>query len=151
MSMKNISVLLWSLVVVAAAAQQARAEDSRESPLSNRLAKASSPSSSKGKTNDIAVVGAAAQPARAGDSMESQLSERMAKANWISLSEWNPNEIVTRYFAYGGIAVAAFKADDPLQLFSPFAQSKYGSGLDNALRDLKTGRPYGWKLFEIRF
>jgi hypothetical protein len=149
--MKRISVLLCSLMVVGAAAQQARTGDSRASQLSNRLAKASSPSSSKGKTNDIAVVGAAAQPARAGDLLESQLSDRLAKARLLSLSELNPNEIVTRYFAYGGIAVAAFKADNPLQLVSPFATENYGSGLDNVLRDLKTGRPYGWKLFEIRF
>jgi hypothetical protein len=151
MSMKKLSVLLFSLVVIGAAAQQACAEDSRESQSSNRLAKASSPSSSVGKTNDIAVVGAAAQPTRAGDLLESQLSDRLAKANLLSLSEWNPNEIVTRNFAYSGIAVAAFKTDNLLQLVSPFAPEKYGSGENNVLRDLKTGRTSGWKLFQIQF
>jgi hypothetical protein len=99
----------------------------------------------------LMVVGAAAQQARAGDLLESQSSDRLAKARLLSLSELNLNEIVTRYFAFGGIAVAAFKTDNPLQLVSPFATEKYGSGLDNVLSDLKTGRPYGWKLFEIRF
>jgi hypothetical protein len=149
--MKKMSILLCSLVVVGAAAQQARTEDSRESQLSNRLAKASSLSLSQGKTNDTAVVGAAAQQARAEDLLKSQLSDRLAKASSLSLSEGNPNEIVKGNFAYSGIAVAAIKTDNLLQLVSPFAPAKYGSGMDNVLRDLKTGRPSGWKLFQIRF
>ena len=36
-------------------------------------------------------------------------------------------------------------------LVSPFAPERYGSGEDNVLRDLKTGRTSGWKLFQIRF
>jgi len=52
---------------------------------------------------------------------------------------------------YSGIAVAAFKTDNPLQLISPFAPAKYGSSKDNVLRDLKTGRTSGWKLFQIQF
>jgi hypothetical protein len=149
--MKKLSVLLCSLVVIGAAAQQARAEDLRESQSSNRLAKASSPSSSGGQTNDLAVVGAATQLARAEDLLESQLSDRLAKASLLSLSEGNPNEIVNGNFAYSGIAVAAFKTDNLLQLVSPFAPAKYGSGEDNVLRDLKTGRTSGWKLFQIQF
>ena len=146
-----MSVLLCSLVVVGAAAQQARAEDLRESQLSNRLAKASSLSLSAGKTNYITVVSAAAQQARAEDLLESQLSDRLAKASLHLLNEGNPNEIVKGNFAYSGIAVAAFKTDNPLQLISPFAPEKYGSGEDNVLRDLKTGRTSGCKLFQIKF
>ena len=151
MSMKKLSVLLFSLVAVGAAAQPARTEDLRESPLSNRLAKASSLSLSEGKTNDLAVVGAPAQQARAEDLLQSQLSDRLAKASLLSLSEGTPNEIVKENFTYSGIAVAAFKTDNLLQLVSPFAPAKYGSGLDNVLRDLKTGRTSGWKLFQIQF
>jgi hypothetical protein len=151
MSMKKISVLLCSLMVVGAAAQPARTEDSRELQLSNRLAKASSLSLSEGKTDDIAVVGAAPQKASAEDLLESQLSDRLAKASLLSLSEGNPNEIVKRNFAYSGIAVAAIKTDNPLQLISPLAPAKYGSGEDNVLRDLKTRRTSGWKLFQIQF
>ena len=151
MSMKKISMLLCSLVVVGAATQQVLAEDSRESQLSNRLAKASSLSLSEGKTDDIAVVGAAAQQVPAGGLLESQLSDRLAKVSLHSLSEGNPNEIVKGNFAYSGIAVAAFKTDNPLQLASPFAPARYGSGLDNVLRDLKTGGVSGWKLFSIGF
>ena len=151
MSMKKISMLLCSLVVVGAATQQVLAEDSRESQLSNRLAKASSLSLSEGKTDDIAGVGAAAQQVPAGGLLESQLSDRLAKVSLHSLSEGNPNEIVKGNFAYSGIAVAAFKTDNPLQLASPFAPARYGSGLDNVLRDLKTGGVSGWKLFSIGF
>ena len=151
MSMKKMSILLCSLVVVGAAAQQVLAEDSRESQLSNRLAKASSLSLSEGNTVVIAVVGAAAQQVPAGGLLESQLSDRLAKVSLHSLSEGNPNEIVKGNFAYSGIAVAAFKTDNPLQLASPFAPARYGSGLDNVLRDLKTGGVSGWKLFSIGF
>lgn len=151
MSMKKMSVLVYSLVVIGAAAQQARSEDARESQLSNRLAKASSLSLSEGKTNEIAVVGAAAQQAPAEDLLESQLSDHLAKASLLSLSEGNPNEILKGNFAYSGIAVAAFRTDNLLQLVNPLAPERYGSGEDNVLRDLKTGRTSGWKLFQIRF
>jgi hypothetical protein len=151
MSMMKMSILLYSVVLVSAAAQQARTEDSRESQLSNRLAKASSLSLSEGKTNYITEVSAAAQPARTEDLLESQFSDRLAKASSLSLSEGNPNEIVKGNFAYGGIAVAAFKTDNLLQLVNPFAPAKYGSGEDNLLRDLKTARGSGWKLLQIRF
>jgi hypothetical protein len=151
MNMKKMSILVCCLVVIGSAAQPARAEDSRESQLSNRLAKASSLSLSEGKTNNIAVVGAPAQQTRAGDLLESQLSDRLAKTSLLSLIVGNPNEIVKGNFAYGGIAVAAFKTDNPLQLISPFAPEKYGSGEDNVLRDLKTGRTSGCKLFQIQF
>ena len=123
-----MSILLSSLVVIGAAAHQARAEDSRESQLSNRLAKASSLSLSEEKTNDIAVVGAAAQQARAEDLLESQLSDRLANASSLSLSEGTPNEIVKGNFAYSGIAVAAFKTDNLLQLFNPFAPARVRFG-----------------------
>ena len=151
MSMKKMSILLCSLVVVGAAAQQVLAEDSRESQLSNRLAKASSLSLSEGKTDDIAGVGAAAQQVPAGGLLESQWSDRLAKVSLHSLSEGNPNEIVKGNFAYSGIAVAAFKTDNPLQLINPFAPPRYGSGEDHVLRDLKTDRVSGWKLFQIGF
>ena len=151
MSMKKMSILLSSLAVIGAAAQQVLAEDSRESQLSNRLAKASSLSLSEGKTDDIAGVGAAAQQVPAGGLLESQWSDRLAKVSLHSLSEGNPNEIVKGNFAYSGIAVAAFKTDNPLQLVSPFAPARYGSGLDNVLRDLKTGGVSGWKLLQIGF
>ena len=146
-----MSILLSFVLVIGTAAQQTRGEDSRESQSSNRLAKASALSLSEGKTNDIAVVGAAGKQARAGDLLESQLSGRLAKASSLALSEGNPNEIVKGSFAYSGIVVAAFKTENPLQLVSPFAPEKYGSGVDNVLRDLKTGGVSGWKLFQIRF
>jgi len=99
----------------------------------------------------LAVVGAPAQQTRTGDLLESQLSDRLAKTSLLLLNEGNPNEIVKGNFAYSGIAVAAFKTDNPLQLISPFAPAKSGSSKDNVLRDLKTGRTSGWKLFQIRF
>jgi hypothetical protein len=151
MRKKKMSILLSFVVVIGAVAQQARPEDSRESQLSNLLAKASSLSLSEENTNDIAVVDAAAEQAHAEDLLESQWSDRLAMVSLHSLSEGNPNEILNGNFTYSGIAVAAFKSDNPLQLISPFAPAKYGSGEDNVLRDLKTDRISGWKLFQIRF
>ena len=57
MSMKIVSVLLSCVVVIGAAAQPVRAENSRDSQLSNRLAKASSLSLSEGKVQAGTLVG----------------------------------------------------------------------------------------------
>ena len=151
MSMMKMSVLLYSVVMVGAVAQQASTEDLQGSELSNRLANASSLLLSEEKTNDIAVDGVVAQPAPVEDWMQSQLSDRLAMDTSLSLSEANPNEIVKGNFAYSGIAVAAFTTDNLLQLFNPFAPAKYGSGEDYVLRDLKTDGVSGWKLFSIGF
>ena len=151
MSMKRLSFVLCSVVVVCVAAQQARAGDSRESQLSNRLANATSLSLGERKTNDLAAVGAVAQQTRGQDLLEWQLSDRLAKARWLSLSVGNPNEIVKGRLTYSGIAVAAFKTDNLLQMVNPFAPARYGSGEGNVLRDFKTAKVSGWKLFSIRF
>ena len=93
----------------------------------------------------------AASQAGAVHLLESQLSDRLANAISLSLNERNPNEVVKGNIAHSGIAVAAFKTDNLLQLFNPFAPPKYGSGEDNVLRDLETDRISGWKLFSIGF
>ena len=99
----------------------------------------------------LALLAAGTQQARAQDTLESQLSLRLTRAVAPSSSEARPNEIVRGSLSYSGIAVAVIKADNPLQLLNPLAAAKYGSGEDNALRDVKTGRVSGWKLFSIRF
>lgn len=87
----------------------------------------------------------------AQDAMESQFRAKLTTAITLSLSEVKPNEVVSRGLTYSGIAVSIWKADNPLQLLNPFAPARYGSWEDNALRDLKTGRVEGWKLFALRF
>jgi hypothetical protein len=99
----------------------------------------------------FAVLAAAAHPAYGQNSMQSQLSTRLSKAVTISASEVKPNEIVKGKVAYSGIAVSAFKTDNPVQLFNPFAPAKYGAALDNAMQDPGTGRARAWKLFSIQF
>ena len=124
MSMKGMAVLLCSLIVVAAAVALARGEDSRELPVTNRLAKASLLSFSEGKTNETAMIGAAARQPSADDGLESQLSDRLTKAIELSLSDKQQNEVVSGNVAYSGIAVAIFATDNLLQLFNPAAPPK---------------------------
>jgi hypothetical protein len=99
----------------------------------------------------FAVLAAAAQSANAQDTMESQVSTRLGKAVSLSANEVKPNEIVKGKVAYGGIAVAAIKSDNLLQLFNPFAPKTYGSAEDNTLHDPGTSKARGWKLFSIHF
>jgi hypothetical protein len=99
----------------------------------------------------FAVLATAAPSGYAQDSMQSQLNARLNKAVSISSSEVKPNEVVKKKVAYSGIAVSAVKADNPVQIFNPFAPAKYGSALDNAMSDLGTGRVRAWKVFSIQF
>jgi hypothetical protein len=99
----------------------------------------------------FAALAAAAYPAYGQESMESQLSTRLSKAISLSASKVKANEIVKGKVAYSGIAVSAFKTDNLVQLFNPFAPARYGSALDNALNDPGTGRARAWKVFSIRF
>jgi hypothetical protein len=99
----------------------------------------------------VAVLVAANRPARADGSLESQLSTRLTKAVSISSREVKPNEVVKGSVAYGGIAVTAYKTDNLLQLFNPFAPPAYGSPEDNVIHDPGTGKARAWKLFSIRF
>ena len=99
----------------------------------------------------FAILIAGAQPLHADDALESELATRLDRASSLSSSEVRPNEIVRGGVTWGGIAVAWFKTDNLLQLVSPFAPAKYGSGEDNILRDPGSGRVNGWKLFSIRF
>jgi hypothetical protein len=99
----------------------------------------------------FAVLATAALPAYGQDSMQSQLNARLNKAVSISASEMKPNEMVRGKVAFSGIAVSAFKADNLVQLFNPFAPAKYGSALDNAVQDPGTGKARAWKVFSIQF
>ena len=93
---------------------------------------------------------ATAQSARTDGSAESQPSIQFEKLTSLSLTGLKANEIMKGSVTYSGIAVAAFKSDNPLQLISPLAPAKYGSGEDNLLHDTVPGRSAAWKLFTIR-
>jgi len=99
----------------------------------------------------LTILTVTAQPTRTEDSLESQIGARLGKASSLSLAQVKPNEIVKGKITYSGIAVAALKTDNLLQLFNPLAPARYGSPENNVLRDSVTGRVSGWKLFSIRF
>jgi hypothetical protein len=99
----------------------------------------------------LVVLGITAGLARADNSLESQLSTRLGKAISLSAGEVKANQIVKGDVAYSGIAVAAIKTDNLLELFNPLAPAAYGSALDNTLEDLNTGKARAWKLFSIQF
>ena len=99
----------------------------------------------------LTVLIAGSRPMCAQDAMESELATRLERASSLSYDMVKPNEIVKGDVTYSGIGVALLKTDNLLQLVSPFAPAKFGSGEGNILRDPGTGRVYGWKLFSIRF
>ena len=99
----------------------------------------------------FATCAATAQSARTDGSLESELSAQLGRLSSLSLTETKANEIVKGNVTYSGIAVAAFKGENLLQLINPLAPARYGTGEDNVLRDSGTGRASAWKLFAIRF
>jgi hypothetical protein len=105
------------------------------------------------KSMSIVLFGfaAAALSTYGQDSMESQLGTRLNKAVTISANEVKPNAIVKGKVAYSGIAVSAFKTDNLIQLFNPFAPARYGSALDNTVQDPGTRKARAWKVFSIQF
>jgi hypothetical protein len=74
-----------------------------------------------------------------------------AKGIRLVVREEGPNEIIGKKFVFRGALVQLVKADNPLQLFNPFAPAEYGSGEQNLTRDLKSGKPFGLTLFSIGF
>ena len=50
-----------------------------------------------------------------------------------------------------GVLPQVRRADNPFQLFSPFAPARYGSGFENVVFDPRTGRGEGIALFTIKF
>jgi len=86
--------------------------------------------------------------------MASQVSARLSKAASLSMSEVKANQIMKGKVVYSGLAVAAIKKDNPLQLFNPFAPVTYGSANDITLHDpgiAGTGSARAWKLFSVHF
>ena len=60
-------------------------------------------------------------------------------------------QIVTGNLTYSGIAVAAVKAENKLQLLNPVAPEKYGTAEDSVVRDPITHTVSGLKIFSIKF
>ncbi len=63
----------------------------------------------------------------------------------------SPRQIMGKKFKYDGALVKLTKADNPLQMISPFAPARYGSGFDNLVRDPIDGRGAGISLISIKF
>lgn len=61
------------------------------------------------------------------------------------------DQIEGRRFTYSGVLVQAVKADNPAQLINPAAGDKYGDPENNVVREPKTERVIGLKLFALRF
>jgi len=99
----------------------------------------------------LAALAAAAHPAYGQNSMESQLGTRLSKAVSLSASKVKPNEVVKGKVAYSGIVVSAFKTDNMVHLFNPFAPASYGAALDNVLQDPSTGKARAWKVISVQF
>jgi hypothetical protein len=62
-----------------------------------------------------------------------------------------PNQLQLAKITLSGIAVEVVKADNPLQLFNPWAPPEYGESQDNATFSLITNQVTGWKLFAFEF
>ena len=62
-----------------------------------------------------------------------------------------PNEIIGKKFKFRGALIQIIKADNPLQLFNPFAPAEYGSGYDNVVRDPIDGQGTGLAALSIEF
>ena len=84
------------------------------------------------------------------DQLQAELTLR-AEKNLAMVQSERRFEIKAGDLTYSGIAVAAVKADNKLQLINPLAPDKYGTVEDSVVRDLKTGAAAGLKVFAIAF
>ena len=65
--------------------------------------------------------------------------------------ETKPNELRLGKITLSGIAIEAFKVENPLELINPWAPPEYGESQDNATFSLMTNRATGWKFFAFEF
>ena len=77
------------------------------------------------------------------DSLQSQL--QLTATN--RMYDWSKTPGVS----YGGALVEAAKMSHPLQLINPLAPARYGRAEDNVVRNPRTGRSEGIKLFSLSF
>src|SRR5262245_50880660 len=102
----------------------------------------------------ISIIGAVALALSAQgqqrDLFETEFSSRLSE-DILTLEERPLNEIRLGDFVYSGILIEAFRAENPLQLISPFAPPEYGSPDDNLVLDPILKKPIGLRLFSFRF
>ena len=64
-------------------------------------------------------------------------------------------DVVNRMFGinvnYGGMVPMLYRAEQPLQLFNPFAAARHGNGFNNLSFNPLTGRAEGLHVFAIKF
>ena len=97
-------------------------------------------------TNSVATNVVSSEPL---ESLEAQLDHKFQGT--LTLDQPKPNEIVKGKVVFSGIAVEAVKKRNPFQLINPAAPAEYGSPEDNLVREPPNGRPFGLKIFAIRF
>ncbi len=90
------------------------------------------------------------QASETGNELEATTGLQAAENMKVAETDKN-NQIVSGDVTYSGIAVAAVKAEDKLQLLNPLAPDEYGSAEDNVVRDPVTRAVSGLKIFSIEF
>jgi transketolase C-terminal domain/subunit len=101
----------------------------------------------------LGVVGAGVtltQAATKADQLDSEAVRRVEKNLVVKKTE-RINRITEHSVTYGGIAVAAVKAKNKLQLLNPVAPEEYGTAEDSVVRDPVTHNVSGLKIFSIKF
>jgi len=76
---------------------------------------------------------------------------RRAEEDLVAPKTEKNNQVSGRKVIYSGVAVAAAKAENKLQLLSPWAPDEYGSAEDSVVRDPITRAVSGIKIFSIKF
>src|SRR6266567_736579 len=97
------------------------------------------------------AAGASARSPEMDRALDTHAARMAREKTLIAQPEKNKNKIVGRRAAYSGIVVQAIKADHPLQLWNPAAPEEYGNGEESVLREPKTGRVNGLRIFSIEF
>jgi hypothetical protein len=98
----------------------------------------------------LAILTANAQSPRINETLETWTTRRLQETP-PKIDETKANEIKVGKLTYSGIAVEAFKLDNPLQLINPAAPVQYGFAEANLVRDPVVGRVSGLKIFSILF
>jgi len=98
----------------------------------------------------LLVDATAMQAGETGNELEAATILQAVENRKVAETDKN-NQIVSGDVTYGGIAVAAVKAENKLQLLNPLAPDEYGSAEDNVVRDPVTRSVSGLKIFSIEF
>src|SRR5947208_1042146 len=96
------------------------------------------------------LIAADSPSVQTDESMEARAARRLRETK-IEITLERPNELTVKGLTLDGAAVQAVRADNPLQLFNPFAPPEYGRAEANVSWDPVSGKASGLKLFSIKF